>query len=275
MYAIAWMIFLIALPVFAVPSAPIDSEARLSELAAAVLRADYRGDRAELARLDDELGRLEAGPLNDYRDYWRGFALWRRAMNGFNETPTPSDLDADLVKSLDRFRAALARHPDWDDVKSAMLGAWGNRIYLAGDDAEKRKALLQAAGDYYKWVLAYEGDNPRVLWIKGGMQMIVPPDKGGDWTKAAATLRKGVASAWREARAKPPLPPWAPAWGGAENLMNLAYLHSHLPAPEKAVALAYAEGALTKAPEWHFVKDVQLPMIEALPATPAVAAATP
>ena len=121
--------------------------------------------------------------------------------------------------------------------------------------------------------MAYEGDNPRVLWIKGGLQMVVPPASGGDWTKAAATLRKGVASAWRQATAAPAPLPWAPAWGGAENLMNLAYLHSHLPVPERAVALAYAEGALTKAPQWHYVRDVQLPMIEALPGEPQPAAA--
>jgi hypothetical protein len=39
--------------------------------------------------------------------------------------------------------------------------------------------------------MAYDGDNPRVLWIKGGLQMVVPPASGGDWTKAAVTLRKG------------------------------------------------------------------------------------
>src|SRR5262245_9232752 len=140
------------------------TEVRLAELSAAVLSADYRGDRAELARLDAELGRLESGPLADFRDYWRGFALWRRAMNGFNEKPAPADLEADLVAALERFRSALARHPDWDEVKSAMLGCWGNRIYLAGADAEKRKKLFEESGDFYRWVMAYEGENPRVLW---------------------------------------------------------------------------------------------------------------
>ena len=258
-----------------VPIAANRSEAWLGELAAAVLSADYRADRAELARLDAELGDLDAGKLNDYRDYWRGFALWRRAMNGFSVKPAPEDLDADLVKALERFQSALARHPDWDEVKSAMVGAWGNRIYLAGQDAEKRKKLLEQASAFYKWVMAYEGENPRVLWIKGGLQMIVPPASGGDWGKAAETLRKGVAGAWTEARAATPAPSWAPKWGGAENLMNLAYLHSHLPTPERATALAYAEGALTKAPEWHYVRTVQLPMIESLPAKPEVAAAAP
>ncbi len=260
---------------FVAPRAASKSEARLGELAAAVLSADYRGDRPELARLEAELGRLDAGRLNDYRDYWRGFALWRRAMNGFNETPAPEDLDADLVHALHRFQSALARRPDWGEVKSAMLGAWGNRIFLAGSDTEKRKTLIDEAAASFKWVMAYEGENPRVLWIKGGLQMVVPPASGGDWTKAAATLRRGVAGAWKEASATVPAPPWAPRWGGAENLMNLAYLYSHLPTPDRATALAYAEGALTKVPQWHYVRDIQLPMIEALPQKAQVAAAAP
>jgi hypothetical protein len=256
------------------PAAPKD-EARLAELASAVLSADYRGNRAELARLDTELGRLDAGPLADYRDYWRGFALWRRAMNGFNENPTPDDLDADLVKALERFQSALARHPDWDEVKSAMLGCWGNRIYLAGHDAEKRKKLFEESGAFYKWVMAYGGSNPRVLWIKGGLQMVVPPASGGDWTKAAVTLRKGVAGAWLEANAGTPASPWAPKWGGPENLMNLAYLYSRGATPDRTAALAYAEGAITAAPEWHYARDVLLPQIEALPVAAAAAAPAP
>jgi hypothetical protein len=36
------------------------------------------------------------------------------------------------------------------------------------------------------------------------------------------------------------------------------------------LALAYAEGALTAVPEWHYVRDILLPQIEALPvAVPA------
>ena len=266
---------LLAAPALVPPPAVHKEETRLAELASAVLSADYRGNRAELARLDAELGRLDAGPLSDYRDYWRGFALWRRAMNGFNESPAPEDLDADLVKALDRFRSALARHPDWDEVKSAMVGCWGNRIYLAGHDAEKRKKLFEESGTFYKWVMAYDGDNPRVLWIKGGLQMVVPPASGGDWTKAAATLRKGVSGAWRESDATTPLPPWAPKWGGPENLMNLAYLYSHGSTPDRATAMAYAEGAVTAAPEWHYARDVLLPQIEALPVAAAAAVPAP
>jgi hypothetical protein len=265
-------LYVVAATVSVVPLAANKSETRLAGLAARVLSADYRGDRPELRKLEAELAGLDAGGLNDHRDYWRGFALWRRAMNGFNETPTPTDLDADVVEALERFRAALERRPDWDDVKSAMLGCWGNRIFLAGNDAEKRQKLLEEAGEFYKWVMAYEGENPRVLWIKGGLQMVVPPSAGGDWRNAAATLRSGVAGAWREANAGPPAPPWVPAWGGPENLMNLAYLYSRDKTPDRAAALAYAEGALTAVPHWRYVREVLLPQIEAMPEKAAAGA---
>ena len=258
------------------PAPPADkSEARLAELVAQVRSADYRGDRAALARLDDELGRLDAGKLNDYREYWRGFALWRRVLNGFNETPTPDDLGSDADKALARFKAALAIHPDWIEAQLAMVGLWGNQIYLAGGDAEKRKAILAESGPTFKFIMANAGDNPRALWIRGGMEGWAPPPVGGDLAKATATLRYGVACAWREALAHPNPPAWVPTWGGPENLMNLAYLHSRSKSPDRSAALAYAEGAVTAVPEWHFVRDILIPQIEALPAAPPAATATP
>jgi hypothetical protein len=117
------------------------------------------------------------------------------------------------------------------------------------------------------------GDNPRALWIKGGIEFAAPPPSGGDFVKAAATLRQGIACAWREALTSAGAPPWAPSWGGPENLMNLAYMYSHSPNPDRPTALAYAEGALTAVPEWHYVRDILLPQIEALPMPPAPTAA--
>jgi hypothetical protein len=262
MNLLAWTVAFVAL----VPPAPAKkSEARLAELAAAVLGADYRGDRAELARLDAALSRLDARPLNEYRDYWRGFALWRRAMNGFNETPTPEDLGADLEKAVARFRTSLEARPEWIEARLAMVGCWGNLIYLAGKDEGKRKAILDEAVPTFRWLMENAGDNPRALWIKGGMEMGAPPPTGGDLAKAASTARRGVACAWREALTGSTPPPYVPTWGGPENLMNLAYLYSHAPKPDRALALAYAEGALTAVPEWHYVRDILLPQIEALP----------
>ena len=150
-----------------------------------------------------------------------------------------------------------------------MVGLWGNQIYLAGNDADKRKAILAESGPTFKFVMANAGDNPRALWIRGGMEGWAPPPAGGDLAKATATLRYGVECAWREAlrnvHSNPPVPAWVPTWGGPENLMNLAYIHSRAQPPDRAVELAYAEGAATAVPEWHFVRDILIPQIQALP----------
>ncbi len=261
-----WVLILAAaLPALSPPKP--DDAARLGELAHAVLSADYRGDRAELARLEAELGRLGDGPLSEYRDYWRGFALWRRAMNGFNETPTPDDLTSDLEKALARFQTSLARRPDWMEARLAMVGCWGNLLFLAGKDEARRKALLTDALPSFRELMQNAGDNPRALWIKGGMQMSAPPPTGGDFGKAALTLEHGVACAWREAGETAPA--WEPRWGGPENLMDLAWLYSHAPEKDRRAALAYARGAATAVPEWHYVRDVLIPQIEALPAAAA------
>jgi hypothetical protein len=53
--------------------------------------------------------------------------------------------------------------------------------------------------------------------------------------------------------------------------MDLAWLYSHAPDKDRRAALAYARGAVVAVPEWHYVRDVLIPQIEALP----VAAATP
>jgi len=272
MRLLAWTLTLAAL---CPPEAATIQECRLNGLVAEVRAADYRGDRAALARLEEELGKLPDGPLADYRDYWRGFALWRRVLNGFNETPRPDDLAADAAKALARFRSALETRPDWIEAKLAMVGLWGNQIYLVGNDAEKRKAILAESGPTFKFIMGNAGDNPRALWIKGGMEYGAPPPVGGDLAKAAATFEHGVACAWREALAIPNAPAWVPSWGGPENMMNLAYMYSHAPKPDRGLALAYASGALVAVPEWHFVRDILLPQIEALPASAASLAASP
>ena len=270
-FAIAAAVAANASGVFSAPSKGKDAaaERRLAELVGQVRSADYRGDRAALARLDRELAALPDGPLVEYREYWRGFALWRRVLNGLNEKPAPDDLNGDIRGAIERFQSALVRHPDWIEARLALVGCWGNAIYLAGADAEKRKAILEEAAPTFRFIMANAGDNPRALWIRGGMEMAAPPPTGGDYGKAAATLRLGLAGAWTEAEAAASsgVPAWVTTWGGPENLMNLAWAYSKNPKnPDRTAALAYADGALTAVPEWHYVRDVLVPQIEAMPA---------
>src|SRR6202451_2026401 len=66
-----------------------------------IQRADYEGDRTALKRLHDELTPIpEDNKLTSRVLYWRGFAMWRRAIHGFNETPTPEDLEEDLTQAV-------------------------------------------------------------------------------------------------------------------------------------------------------------------------------
>ena len=53
---------------------------------------------------------------------------------------------------------------------------------------------------------------------------------------------------------------------GIARALTLATLYSHVGTPDRVAALACAEGAVTAVPEWHDVRDVLLPQIEALPA---------
>ena len=89
--------------------------------------------------------------------------------------------------------------------------------------------------------------------------------KGGDPVKAAQTYRRGLGAARSEALHHPAAPVWVPRWGAAEDLMSLGYLFSHAEPKDRALARAYADAALAIAPEWHYVRDILGPQIEALP----------
>jgi hypothetical protein len=83
-----------------------------------IQRADYEGDRAALDKLYEDLVPFVDQPEVASRlRYWRGFAKWRRAINGFNETPTPTDLAEDLTDGESEFDAAIQRDPSFVHAK--------------------------------------------------------------------------------------------------------------------------------------------------------------
>lgn len=236
--------------------------ASLPEVVREIQAADYRGERAELQRLAGVLDGMKDPKLAAYRHYWRGFALWRRALNGFNETPTPRDLEDDLKAGIVSFQAALAVKPDWIEARIGVVGCVGPLFFLAGDDAPRRDALVKEYVPVMREVSEKGTDNPRALWLMAQNQA----GPGRDAVKAAATSRRGIEAALAEARQiRAGEPAWIPRWGGAENLMNLAYFYTHTSLANRDLAIAYAEGALVAAPEWHYVRDVLWPKIQALP----------
>jgi hypothetical protein len=73
-----------------------------------IQKADYQGDRPRLKNLHDDLT-----PFRENQEiatrvlYWSGLALWRRALNGFNESADPPELQHDLTRAVDEFEQAL------------------------------------------------------------------------------------------------------------------------------------------------------------------------
>jgi hypothetical protein len=232
------------------------------ETVRAIQSADYRGERGELQALARGLGGGKDPKLAAYRHYWRGFAFWRRALNGFNETPMAGDLESDLKAGIASFQAALAARPDWIEARIGIMGCAGPLLFLARGDAARTEAVLKDYLPEAQTVSEKGADNPRSLWLQGQRLLGAPPPYGGQPEKAAATFHRGVEAALAESRRTPADEPvWIPHWGGAENLMNLAYLYTRSALASRDLALAYAEGALVAAPDWHYVRDILWPQI--------------
>src|SRR5262245_49963088 len=117
--------------------------ARLAQLVREVRTADYRGERGELSRLASALDGIQGPAIAAPAPIRRGFGLWRRAQNGFNETPLPGDLRADLEGAVKSFRAALSRRPEWVEPKIGASGCLMNLLYLSREDAAWRQQLVE------------------------------------------------------------------------------------------------------------------------------------
>ncbi len=240
-------------------------ESRLSQLASAIRAADYRGERDELRRLASALDGVKDPKLVAYREYWRGFAFWRRALNGMNETPVPNDVGDDLKSGVASFRASLEHKADWIEARVGLFGCFASLMYL-DIDAKQKSEILSDAIPIAKELKERGTENPRALWMVGGTQLWSP--KGSDPAGASATYRRGLDAARAESLRNEKPPAWVPTWGAPELLMTLAYVYSHSALQNREIAQAYADGALAAVPDWHYVRDLLVPQIEALPAGP-------
>lgn len=263
------ILFMLFVTSSALPGSRVSSDKQARQFAAtvgAICRADYRGDREQLRQLAETLARSPQPGRAAFREYWIGFAYWRRAINGFNENPTPSDLLPDLERCATRQRAALEIDPQFEEARSALLGCLMNKAYFAKQLPPAEMAeLVKEVQSIGPAVKAAAEHNPRSLWLLGGAQLFAPPPHGGDIAGGIATYRRGLAAAQREALAAltAPREPWVPVWGAAEILMSFAYLYAHGPTPNRELARAYADGALAIVPDWHYVRDILIPQIDA------------
>ena len=255
-------------------AAPSSDPAResVAKIAGRIRTADYEGDRKALRSLAGEIEPYtQDGPLASRALYWRGFAMWRRAFNGFNDSVDPKELESDLTEAVGIFEDAAARDPGFADAKIGAASCLFTLSFLSRNDAERRQAYVMRGVRWMGEVRKTSPENPRFLWVQGGGEWYLPPERGGGHEKAIATYERGLESASR--RKGSVQDSLEPAWGEPELLMNIAWSYLNLPVPDTAAAERNARAALALVPNWHYVRDILLPQIraKAAPATPAPA----
>lgn len=233
----------------------------IETLVARIQRADYEGDRAELQRLYERLAPVRGDAwLASRVRYWRGFAMWRRAFNGFNDATAPEELKRDMELALAELNEAALLDPTFIDAKVGQISCGQTLAFLHRDEPEKVKAVVSQFVPIYKATLAAAPEHPRLLWIVGAQQNYNGPERGGGADVAIATYQKGLALA-RKQHVTDPL---EPSWGEPELLMSLAWMSLNAkPSPDVAAAETYAKQALAIVPYWHYVRDVLMRQIEA------------
>jgi hypothetical protein len=232
-----WLSVAVIALAFAGPRIKPADASKLAELVRGIRGADYRAEREELRRLAARLDEVKDPRLAAYREYWRGFARWRRALNAFNETPNPGDILEDLEGAIGSFRAALVRQPEWIEAKVGIAGCSASLFCLVGQDAKRRDALLTKYLPVWKDMSEKGQQNPRVLWLVGGSQVSAPPPGQGrltallilptlqsrPWPTWASSRRS---SCWRRCawRTRPMPSPSARRSGGGPGAASLAAL---------------------------------------------------
>lgn len=252
--------------------APLESRREaVIKLVVSVKRADYEGDRAALKRLYEELTPFAGDDeLGAKVRYWRGFALWRRAINGFNEEVSPGELEQDLEQAVREFEAAIAKDSAFIDAKVAAGSSQGYLLYAYSidpahaqefKDPARIRELFAKGMTWLKEAQTAEPENPRLVWVLGPNLWRTPPERGGGQDKAIESYQKALKTAHEQwTKASDPL---TPSWGEPELLMSLAWSNLNRNTSDLAAAEQYARSALAIVPDWHYVRDILLPQITA------------
>jgi hypothetical protein len=251
--------------VFAAPAE--NSRDAVLRLVAQIQKADYQGDRPALQTLYAALDPFVSDEkLASRVRYWRGFALWRRAINGFNDSADPKDLEHDLTQAIAEFKESTAADPAFVDPKIGAISCLSNLVYLALGHAGRVQELVGQSSALVKEVKASAPDNPRFLWVLGPIYWNIPAERGGGQDKAIELYLKGLESARKPKDAS--ADPLDPSWGEPELYMSLAWSNLNRAAPDLTAAGQYAHSALAQVPYWHYVRDILLPQIQSAKSTP-------
>jgi len=111
---------------------------------------------------------VEEGSLASRALYWRGFALWRRALNGFNDKAEPRELEKDLSAALLDFTNAAAKDPGFADTRPAAASCLYSLAYLSMEDKPRAQDYVARGISLMTEAMEMAPENPRVLWVQGG-----------------------------------------------------------------------------------------------------------
>ncbi len=238
---------------------PSRVERELVKMKAAVMSADYQADLAKLTSLRDRAAQLSSDPKLGYlADYWSGFASWRIVVNGVSNKMTPDEAQAHLGRAAADFESSVRKKDDFADAYSAAAGVHG---WLAAYKRADQTAMNQEIETYKRLLnrsLEIEPSNPRSLWIQAVPYMVLPPERGGNVDRAIELYRKMIDNA-------APLTPESPLpdWGKVEGMMSLASAYLKKSSPDVNAAEELARAALRLRPDWHYLRDILIPKIEA------------
>jgi tetratricopeptide (TPR) repeat protein len=261
LFLIAAAAILSILPEVSLASSPADERETITKIVLQIQKADYEDDRPTLQRLYGELA-----PFTGTKDlasrvlYWRGFALWRKAINGFNDSVEKNELQQDLRQAAEEFEKSASADPSFVDAKIALGSCYGYLAYSANKkDAAELQALLAKSMQSITEAKAAAPDNPRLLWVLGPIYWNIPVDRGGGQAKAMDTYEKGldIIRSHKATRSDS----LDPVWGEAELLMSLAWSSLNRATPDLKAAEQNAQAALALVPNWHYVRDILMHQI--------------
>jgi hypothetical protein len=219
-----------------------DTAKQVAPVVAQIQRADYEGDRAAMQRgFDDLKAFIEEKALASRVRYWRGFAKWRRAINGFNDAVDPKEQEQDLHTALDEFKVAIEKDPKFVDAKIGMISCNGFLLFVEAKDETRRKERIERILALEKEATAMASNNPRLIWVRGPVLWNTPPERGGGQDKAIENYHRGLEVCSKIKASDDPL---EPSWGKPELMMSLAYCYLNANKPDANAAERYARQAV-------------------------------
>lgn len=231
----------------------------ICEIVKDVKKSDYEGGRNALREQFKFLGYFsDIEPLASKIFYWRGFAMWRIAVNGFNDSADFNELDEAIRTAIKEFDAATLTDFENTEAKIGGGACRGLLAYLHREKVPFVQELVHSARKLLQEVELVSPENPRLLWVLGSVYCNTPVEYGGGQDKAIELYKKGLDHLHVELGSENSL---EPTWGEPELLMSLAWSYLNHDSPNLNLAEKYALKALKIVPYWHYTRDILLPQI--------------